>query len=136
MEKREQRKNFIMYLFLVILLFTGVGYGFSEECQVFSLCLEEAGSSISAPAISANKDLHTFQVRERNSVTLRHNNLRNNRSQTFSRGKFAILCILAILSIFFRLIQEVFVHFRRLYVHDRFYMISFMQDMDGRKRIS
>lgn len=136
MKKQERYQNFIIYLFLVVLMITGAGYGLGEECQVFSSFYEKQGSSISTPRISANNNIHTFQVRERNSVSLRYNRSRDNRSEASLRGSFVFLCVLAILSVFFRLIQGVFIHFRRLYVHERYIVINFMQDMDGRKRIS
>lgn len=137
MRNNEQRKNFIIYLFLVVLLITGAGYGLGDECQVFSSLYEEPESSIFVPTISANDDIHMFQVRERNSVVLRYASSRNTRSEAGRlRGNLAFLCVLAILSVYFRLIQEVFVHFKRLYVHDWFSVILFMHNADGRKRFS
>ena len=135
--KCERGRNFIIYLFLVVLLITGAGYGLGDECQVFSSFYEKSESSIFVPTISANDNIHTFQVRERNSVVLRYVSSRNNRSEVIRlRGSLAFLCVLAILSVFFRLIQEVYVHFKRLYVHDWFSVILFMQNADGRKRFS
>lgn len=135
--KCERGRNFIIYLFLVVLLITGVGYGLGDECQVFSSLCEESKCSIFIPTISANDDIHTFQVRERNSVGLRYVSSRNARSEAGRlRGSLAFLCVLAILSVFFRLIHKVFVDFKRLYVHDWFSIILFMHNADGRKRFS
>lgn len=136
MKKRECQKNFIIYLFLVVLLITGAGYGLGEECQVFSALCEKQESIIVAPTISANDNIHTFEVRESSSVVLRYVGSRNNRLGTSLRGNLAFLCVLAILLVFFRLIQEVFIHFERLYVRERFSIIAFMQNADGRKRVS
>lgn len=134
MMKLERFKNLIIYLFLAILLVTGAGYGLGEECQVFSAFQNKQGSSITVPTISANRNIHIFQVRERKSVELRHNYAKNSRLETFSKGNLSFLCVLAILLVFFRLIQDIFVYFRRLYVHERYKIIIFMQDTDGRKR--
>lgn len=134
MKKWERYKNFIIYLFFVVLLITGAGYGLGEESQVFSALQDKQESRISVPTISANSDIHTFQVRERTSVSVRHNNVRGNHLEGFLKGSLTFLCILAILLVFFRLIQEIYVHFQRLYVHKRFTTILFMQDTDGRKR--
>lgn len=136
MKKTDKHNNFIIYMLLVVFLITGAGYGLGEESQVFPSCYDNQGSTISVPTLTASGEIHTFQVKERNSVTLRYGNFRNNRSETVLKNNYAFLCVLAILSVFFRLIQEVFVHFQRLYVNERFFVITFMQDTDGRKRIS
>lgn len=136
MKINGQQINFIIYLFLVALLITGAGYGLGDECQVFSSFYGEQESSISTPTIFANDDIHIFQVRERNSVSLRYDRSGNNRFETGLKGNLVFLCVLAILSVFFRLIQEIFIRFKRLYVHDWFRIIIFMQNTDGRKRIS
>ncbi len=136
MKKKAMYQNCMIYLFLVVMLFTGTGYGLGEECQVFSSCFTEQKSSISTPTFYANNDLHTFQVKERNSVVLRYRSLRSNRAEASLRGNWVFLCVLALLSVFFRLIQERFVYFRRLYIEDRYKVIRFIQDMDGRKRFS
>lgn len=134
MRRLEQYKNFIIYLFLAILLIAGAGYGLDEERQVFSAFKDSQESRIFVPTISANSDIHTFQVRERTSVSLRHNYVRSNYLEASLKGNLAFLCVLAILLVLFRLIQEIFVHFRRLYVRERFMTIFFIQDQDGRKR--
>lgn len=136
MKNKDMYRNFIIYVFLFVLLITGAGYGLGEEGQVFSSYATEQKSSISIPTFSANCDLHTFQVKERNSVALRYRGLKSNSGETTVRGGFVFLCILTILSVFFRLIQEWFVYYNRLYIRDHFAVIHFMQDMDGRKRFS
>ena len=136
MKNIKQRNNFIIYVLLVVLLIAGVGYGLGDECQVFSSLREQQESRIFIPTISANDNIHTFQVRERSSVGLRYVSSRNNRVEAGLRGTLAFLCVLAILSVLFRLIQEVYLHFKRLYVHDWFWIIYFMHDTDGRKRFS
>ena len=136
MKNKEMCRNFIIYVFLFVLLITGVGYGLGEEGQVFSSYATEQKSSISIPTFSANSDLNTFQVKERNSVALRYRGLKSHSGETTVRGGFVFLCILTILSVFFRLIQERFIYYNRLYIRDRFAVIHFMQDMDGRKRFS
>ena len=136
MKKNERYHNFIIGMLLVVFIITGAGYGLGEECQVFSSSYMEKNSEISVPSLTISNGLHTFQISERNSVVLRYSGLQSNRSEESLRGDFVFLCVLAALSVFFRLIQELFTQFRRLYVHDRFYAITFMQDMDGRKRVS
>ena len=132
----EKRNNFIVYLLLVVFLITGAGFGLGEECQVFSSYHDVPSSVITVPTFTASNELHTFQVKERNSVTFRYNSLRNNRSEATLRGSLLFVCVLTILSVLFQLLQEIFVYFERLYVRDRYYIITFMHNTDGRKRIS
>lgn len=136
MKRDKKHNNFIIYMLLVVLLITGAGYGFGEEYQIFSSYSDVQNSEITVRIFKANNEIHSFQVKERNSVTLRYNSVKGNRAEVSLRGSLLFLCVLAILSVFSRLIQEVFVCFQRLFVHDRFYMITFMQDTDGRKRFS
>lgn len=134
MKHMEKHHNFIIYLLLVVFLITGAGFGLGEDCQVFSSFRNMNGSRITVPTFKANDEIHTFQVRERSSATLRYNSLKNGRSEVSLKSSLISLCVLAILSVYFRLIQEKFIYFSRLYVRERFYMIAFMQDIDGRKR--
>lgn len=136
MKNLKNSNNFIIYLLLVVFLITGAGYGLGEECQVFSAYHNVNSSEITAPTFSANDEIHTFQVRERNSVTLRYNSMKSNRGEVTLRGCLLFLCVLALLSVFFRLLQEIFFRFERLYVRERLCIIGFIHDTDGRKRIS
>lgn len=136
MRCKENRNNFIIYLLLVVFLITGAGYGLGEEGQVFSSYSKTGESRFSVPTITTTSEIHTFQVKERSSVTMRYNNLKGNHSEFNLRGGLQFLCILTILSIFFRLIQERYVYYARLYVRKRFLVITFIQNADGRKRIS
>lgn len=136
MKKDEKRNNFIIYLLLVVFFITGAGYGLGEECQVFSSYSNTEKSRFFVPTITTTAEIHTFQVRERSSVTMRYNNLKGNQAEYNLRGSLQLLCILAILSMFFLIIQKKYVFYARLYVQERFCIIAFIQNADGRKRIS
>lgn len=136
MKRNMKYNNCITYILLVVFLITGAGFGLGEECQVFLACGNVGESEITTLTFRASNEIHTFQVRERNSVTLRYDSVKNNYSETSSKGGFIFLCVLALLLVYFRLVQEAFVYYGRLYVRDRFYIIAFMQDIDGRKRIA
>lgn len=136
MKNIEKHHNLIIYLLLVVFLITGVGFGLGENCQVFSSFRNMSGSRVTVPTVKANDEIHTFQVWERGSTTLRYINLENGRSEIAMKNSLAFLCVLAVLSVYFCLIQERFVYYGRLYVRERFYMIAFMQAIDGRKRVA
>lgn len=136
MKRIEMRNNFIIYLLLVVFLITGAGFGLGENCQAFSSYQNVNRSRITVPTFTASDEIHTFQVRERSSVALRYISLKNSRSEISLKSNLAFLCILAILSVYFRLIQERFVYYGRLYVRERLCVIAFMQAIDGRKRIA
>lgn len=136
MKDMKCMNNFIMGLLLVAFVLTSLGMGFGEERQVFSSRHEVQDSKITASEITISGDLHTFEVSERTPVTFRSRNIRGDRSEALLRGTLLFLCVLTILSVFLKLIQSILISYGRLYVHERHYMIAFMQDMDGRKRIS
>lgn len=136
MKRVEERNNFIIYLLLVVFLIAGAGFGLGENCQVFSSYQDMNQSRITVPTFTANDEIHTFQVRERSAVALRYISFNNSRSDVSLKGSLAFLCVLTILSVYFRLMQKIFVYYSRLYVHERFYVIAFMQAIDGRKRIA
>lgn len=136
MRKEMYIHNFIVYLLFIVFVLTGAGYGLGEECQVYSLSQIDQNSKICVPTVTASGNLHIFQVKERSSSILQYRNFQNGNSESTLRGSFVFLCVLALLSVYFQLIHKVFVCHQRLYVHDRFYMITFMQDIDGRKRFS
>lgn len=136
MKRSSGLQNFIIYLLLTVFLITGSGMGLDEGCQVFSLCGRNRGSTLTSQTFTTSGDLHTFEVRESSAVVFSIRGFKSNRSESFGRSGLFFLCVLAVLSGIFRLVQEIFVFYDRLYVHDRFHMITFMHDTDGRKRIS
>ena len=136
MKRVEMRNNFIIYLLLVVFLITGAGFGLGDNGRVFSLCQESNESRITIPVFTASDEIHVFQVRERSTAVLRYVGLKNGRSDVSLKNNIVFLCVLAILSVYFRLIQERFVYYGRLYVRERFYVIAYIQAIDGRKRMA
>lgn len=136
MKKVEMRNNFIIYLLLVVFLITGAGFGLGENGRAFSLYQNTNESRITVPVFTASDEIHVFQVRERSTVMLRCFGLKSSRSDKSLKNNVVFLCVLAILSVYFRLIQERFLYYGRLYVSEKFYVIAYIQAIDGRKRIA
>ncbi|MGN0154276.1 MAG: hypothetical protein ACI4A3_07480 [Lachnospiraceae bacterium] len=148
MEKRLHMYNFIfphnlrqtgiysclIYLLLAVFLITGSGMGLGEGLQVFSSCNQE--SRITPQTFTTSNNLHIFEVREQNTAAITSRSMKGNRTESFYRNVFFFLCALALLSGIFRIVHSIFVFYGRLYIGDRYYMIAFMHDTDGRKRIA
>ncbi len=136
MKKKEMFHNFIVYLFVLVSFIVAVGYGFGEECQFFSSVYSESESSVNAPTFLVNEGLHTVHVRKCNTNVLRFRVMNDTRSEVALRSGFVFLSILAILSVFFRFIHRIIIYYRRLYVLDRYVVVWFIHNKDGRKRLA
>lgn len=136
MKGREQYKNFIICLFVTVILLTGAGMGFEENVQVFSACRDNIQCEIVTPTLSTTEEVHIFQVRRGNSDIVRETNRYQNHSEQGSRMSFLFLFVLTVLSVCFHLIQKTFVFYNRLYVEKRYSLITFIHDTDGRKRFA
>lgn len=129
-------QNFIIYLFLAVFLVTGVGIGLDTGLNAFSTYEQQGDSVFTAKTFTTSRILHNFEVRESNSTLLTLKGFQNRHQKAFSRSGLFILFILAVFARLFSLIKEIFILYDRLYVHERYHMITFMHDTDGRKRIS
>lgn len=136
MKEKMRIRNFMIYVLLVVFLITGSGMGLDAKQQVFSLCNHEVTSTIASQSLTSYNDLHTFEIRESSSAVFSLRGFQNNHTKSFCRCGLFFFCVLTVLSAVFRLVQETFALYSRLYIHERFYMITFMQDTDGRKKFS
>lgn len=132
--KKKIFEKCIIYLFVITSLISASGYAFGEECRVFSSVCCESASSVSAPVISTNEGLHTFHVRKCNTIMLRFRALNDTCSEVALRSGFLFLSVLAILSVLFRFIQMIIEYYQCLYVPERFVVVRFIHNKDGRKR--
>ena len=133
MKKRLCVRNFIIYLLFVVFIITGCGVGLDKEYQVFSACKKE--SSIQPHRFTVADDLHIFEVREQNTLGITLRRTGENRTETFYKNILFALCVVALLARMIRIIQNQYILYDRLYIKDRLYMVTFMHDTDGRKRI-
>ena len=134
----EKSKKLIIYLFLLVFVLTGMGYGFNENWQFYLSDCYIHNCEINGPEFVTVGEIYSFQLCECNvrSVLLRNESVRNGRIDGLFRWSFFCICLLTILSVLVRLFQDVFVYYARLYVYERFSIIRFIHDTDGRKRIS
>lgn len=136
MKRRERIKNCIIYMLLAVFLVTGSGMGLDEQHQVLLQGAKSQAEVLKPQTFLPDIDLHTFQIEEKTSAIVSVRGLRNSRTHYFSRYGLFFICILAVLLGISRLNQEVFVLHGNRYVQKRQYIIRFIQDTDGRKRIS
>lgn len=136
MKRREQVQNFIIYLFLATLFLTGAGMGFEENAQVFFSCQQENEAQILETTISTSDEIHIFQVRRSHAETTRISERYQEHSRQLLRMGYLFLFVLAVLSVYFQLVQKTYVFYDRLYVKKRYVMLTFIHDADGRKRFA
>lgn len=136
MKRREWMRNCIVYMLLAVFLVTGSGMGLDEGHQVFFRSAESGTEVLKPQTFLPDGDLHIFQIEEKTSAIVSVRGLRNSRTDYVSRYGLFFICILAVLLGISRLNQEVFVLHDTRYVQKRRYIICFIQDTDGRKRIS
>ena len=136
MKDKMQFRNFIIYLFLAVFLVTGVGSGLDTGLNAFSACEQQGDAVFSIKTFTISRILHNFEARESNTTLFVLKGFQNNHQKAFGRNGLFFLFILAVFAKLFSLIKEILVLYDRLYVHERYHMITFMHDTDGRKRIS
>lgn len=136
MKRREWMRNCIIYMLLAVFLVAASGMGLDEGHQVFFRSSKSGAEVLKPQTFLPDVDLHIFQIEEKTSAIVSVRGLRNSRTDSFSRYGLFFICILAVLLGISRLSQEVFTLHGNRYVQKRRYIICFIQDTDGRKRIS
>jgi hypothetical protein len=136
MKRREWMRNCIIYMLLAVFLVAASGMGLDEGHQVFFRSSKSGAEVLKPQTFLPDVDLHIFQIEEKTSAIVSVRGLRNSRTDSFSRYNLFFICILAVLLGISRLNQEVFTLHGNRYVQKRRYIICFIQDTDGRKRIS
>lgn len=134
--EKKRTENLMIYVLLVVLLIAGSGMWLDAGKQSFLNSGQKEDAVFASQSLISCNDIHTLEIRENSSVILGLKGLRNSRGDFFSRCGLFFLYILAVLPGVFRLVQKTYVFYSRLYVRERFYVITFMQDADGRKKFS
>lgn len=136
MRKRMTIKNFIIYFLLAVLIVTGSGSGLDITQQVLSSCHHTEHKTLTAQSLIPSDEFSEFEIVEKSASVSSITNLRYRRSGFSYRCNLFFLCTLAFLSGIFLFDRESLTLHGTRYVHENHYNITFMQDMDGRKRIS
>lgn len=136
MRKKTILRNFIIYFLLAVLMISGSGDGLDVTQQVLSACHHEDNKKITSQSLIPTDDFSEFEIVESSSSMFSTTNLRYSRSGFSYRCNLFFLCTLAFLSGIFLFDRKSFIHHDTRHVYKNHYHITFMQDMDGRKRIS
>lgn len=135
MKTKMRISNFIIYLLVFGFVVTGAGMGLDAGKQAFSR-QSSGNSAITAQSLTAGDDLRDFEIREDTSILFQFKGLRGNRLQDGRGYGLLFLCVLTALSGLSRFTREALLLHSKRYVFREEYIIAFIQDMDGRKRIS
>lgn len=133
--RTEKKLFFTVCLSVMMFLITGIGMGLDTEHQFFSSVINEKENILKSQSILPDTDLHVFQIEEKNQNVVSIRNIRNNRTGSTARYGLFFFGILAVLLAIFQSNQESLVLHRDRYAYKQRYIIVFMHDMDGRKRI-
>lgn len=136
MKMRSEKRNLIIYILALFLVVAGSGLGLVEKQQVFYSCPQDEAALVTMHSLLQDDNISVGQIVERNSIISNYSELRYGRSDFSYRRDVFFLCTLAFLPELFRLGWEEYTLHSDRYILENQYNILFMQDMDGRKRIS
>ncbi|MBR1599691.1 MAG: hypothetical protein IJ661_12385 [Lachnospiraceae bacterium] len=130
----KRQTNFILIFLLISCITAMFGMGLEEHA------LSDIGSNntscISNQSFTTSDNITTIHVSEGNLALAIIKGIRNSsRQKTFGRNNVLLIFILTVLSGVFRLTQEIYGFYHRLYVRQRFYLISYIHAKDGCKRL-
>ena len=135
MKGMKRHQNFILYILLISCIITILSVGFQEH--TFSLASDKITSSISSQSFTTSDNITTIHVSEDNLALAIIKGIRNSSSKkTMLRNSILLIFVLTLLSGVFRLTQEIYGFYQRLYIKLRLYLIAYMHAKDGRKRLS
>lgn len=133
MKNFKKHQNLILVFLLISCNIAILGMGLDE--RVISDNYNSQTSCISSQAFTTNDNITIIHVSESNLALTLIKGIRNNsRNKTFERNSILLIFILIVLSGVFRLTQDIYYFYHRLYVKQRYYLISYIHAKDGRKR--
>ena len=133
MKNFKKHQNLILVFLLISCNIAILGMGLDE--RVISDNYNSQTSCISSQAFTTNDNITIIHVSESNLALTLIKGIRNSsRNKTFERNSILLIFILTILSGVFRLTQDIYYFYHRLYVKQRYYLISYIHAKDGRKR--
>ena len=135
MKNLKKHQICILYFFLISCVIAMFGMGL--ENHVLSDTESKSTSSISSQSFTTSDNITTIHVSEGNLALAIIKGIRNSsRQKSFNRSSILLLFVLTILSGVFRLTQEIYGFYDRLYVGHRYILIAYIHAKDGHKRPS
>lgn len=136
MQMTLQIKNFILYLLLCVLITAGL-YTAPISTAVMAAQSQDSSAVLCAPGLSQSDDFLPEQVSSRRSAPTLTSIVRSTRTASSYRFMLLFLsCILTIMSVFANLIEKLIIFHDSRHLYEDNFIISFIQAIDGRKRIS
>lgn len=137
MRTEKKVRNFIIYFLLFTLVATGSKARLDTMWQVLSLCGHGGTKIVSEALITPEEDCLPDQITRQRATISSQGFLSCSRTGLSIRcGFLFILFILMVLSEISKLNWGVLALYSERYVYEKRYIITFIQDIDGRKRDS
>ena len=136
MSRRLAIRKIVIYFLLAAFIVNGSGVGLDVTHQVLSSCHHKEDKTFQAQSLVSTDDFSEFEIVEKSASISSITNSRYRRTGFSYKCNLFFLCTLAFLSGVFLFNRELFTLHNSRYVQKKLYHITFMQDMDGRKRIS
>lgn len=136
MSRRLTIRNIIVYFLLAALIISGSSIGLDVTHQVLSSCHHKEEQTYRPQSLVSTDDFSEFEIVEKSTSISSITNKGYRRTGFSYKCNLFFLCMLAFLSEMFLFNRELFTLHNSRYIQRKQYHITFMQDMDGRKRIS
>lgn len=136
MRMHNKFRNFILYFSLCMMLAAGLCDKAVSMQSIQPQTTQQTSASLHAPSFSQPVDLWTAQAAARRNPSSITNHLRASRAVSAWRmNPFFLFYILTFLSVFSRSNEKIITFRDSRYVHREPFIISFIQNADGRKRL-
>ena len=135
MKDLKRQQTFILYILLMSCIVAMFGMGLDAHR------LNDVGSintsCISNQSFTTSDNITTIHVSEGNLALAIIKGIRNSSNKkTMLRNSVLLIFVLTLMSGAFRLTQEIYGFYQRLYVKLRLYLIAYIHAKDGCKRLS
>lgn len=132
MKSRVQR--IIACIFVFALLVAGSGTGLDATHSVAQLKEQDPLQAITEKSLLPGDAIATYQIVEKNAVAGNLIESKNNRSETGNRAGLVLFLLLSLAACGVQFCSECVIFREGRCLNVRRYQITYMQDMDGRKR--
>ena len=133
---KEWKKHQSLILMFLLISCIAAMFGMGLEEHALSDARSINTSFVSNQSFTTSDNITTIHVSEGNIALAIIKGIKNNsRQKSFGRNSVLLIFILTILSGVFRLTQEIYDFYHRLYVRQRYYLISYIHAKDGRKQL-